>query len=106
MGNSKFMDGVLWGMLIGGVGVFLFGTKKGKKLLDIITQEGAEGLNKVISEIEEEMEDVSDESSPDAPKTDEELKVIAKDSKKETLPLYASQKPKIRRFFSSSRKSL
>lgn len=43
--NNKgggFFSGFLWGMIIGATIVFLLGTKKGKRLLKIISEEGLE----------------------------------------------------------------
>ncbi len=42
--EGKFSTGFLIGVLIGAAIVFLFGTKKGKKLLDIVSEEGLEGI--------------------------------------------------------------
>ena len=47
--NSGFMGGFIFGALFGGIVVFLLATKKGKKLLMMLIEEGGEG----ISEIEE-----------------------------------------------------
>ena len=43
----------LWGLIIGGGAVFLFGTKKGKKILKTITEEGLE-LSELFGEEEDE----------------------------------------------------
>lgn len=43
------MGGFIFGALVGGILVFLLATKKGKKLLKMLIEEGGEG----ISEIEE-----------------------------------------------------
>jgi gas vesicle protein len=106
VGSNKFLDGVLWGMLIGGAAVFLFGTKKGKKLLDIITEEGAEGLNRVLEEIETKVEDIEDESLPDMRDNKEKVKAMIVEKFEQSLENHAHEKPKARRFFSSSKKSL
>ena|SRR3989344_3302812 len=70
--GNKFFDGLLWGAILGGGLVFLLGTKKGKKILKMITEEGVEGLSEILEaqmdedppageaenlEEEEEMED-------------------------------------------------
>ena len=106
MGNSRFMDGLLWGMLIGGTAVFLFGTKKGKRLLDILTEEGVDGFNKVLHEIETEMEDVEDEVEPEARTKKEKINDLITQKLEKNEVNYSSSKPKMKRFFSSSRKSL
>lgn len=59
--GGGFFNGFLLGALIGGGAVFLLGTKKGKKLLKIITEGGLEG----ISEIEDVIEDMQEEKELD-----------------------------------------
>ncbi len=57
--GNKFFEGFIWGAIIGGAIVFLMGTKKGKKLLKAITQEGVGNLADIIDEgiDEDEFED-------------------------------------------------
>lgn len=50
--NSRFSDGLLLGMLLGGAVVFLLGTKKGNKILKALTENGWEGLGDIAREIE------------------------------------------------------
>ena len=38
----------MWGAIIGGGLVFILGTKKGKKILKMITEEGVEGLSEIL----------------------------------------------------------
>jgi hypothetical protein len=52
MGNSRFSDGLLLGMLVGGAAVFLLGTKKGNKILKAVTENGWEGLSDIAKELE------------------------------------------------------
>ena len=65
--SNKFLDGFLWGFIIGGAVVFLIGTKKGKKLLKAITEEGMGGISDIIDgglmdeEAEDDYEDVEDD---------------------------------------------
>lgn len=54
--GGKFMNGLIWGALIGAGLVFLLGTKKGKKLLRYLTEEGLEGAS-ALSDLIEEVED-------------------------------------------------
>ena len=57
MGNNhggRFSDGFLLGAIFGGVAVFLLGTKKGKKILKTITEEGFEGLGEIAKDLEKE----------------------------------------------------
>lgn len=66
--SNKFFDGFLWGLIIGGAVVFLIGTKKGKKLLKAITEEGMGGISDIIDgglvdeEADDDYEDVEDEA--------------------------------------------
>lgn len=52
--GGGFLNGLLLGLLIGGGAVFLFGTKKGKRLLKLITEEGLEGISELENFIEDE----------------------------------------------------
>lgn len=57
MGNNhggRFSDGFLLGAIFGGVAVFLLGTKKGKKILKAVTEDGLAGLGEVARELENE----------------------------------------------------
>ena len=44
------MDGFILGVIIGALGVFLFGTKSGKNLVKIISEQGLEGLSNLMEE--------------------------------------------------------
>lgn len=50
MGQSRFSDGFLLGLIVGGGIALLFTTKKGNKVLKAVSEEGFEGLNKFIEE--------------------------------------------------------
>lgn len=72
--NNKFFDGFLWGAIIGGGLVFILGTKKGKKILKMITEEGVEGLSEILEaqmdegDSEEDGEEIENEEvSPEEP---------------------------------------
>ncbi len=52
--GGNFFNGLLLGALIGGGVVFLLGTKKGKKLLKTITEEGLEGMSQFEDFVEDE----------------------------------------------------
>ena len=60
-GGNRFFDGFLWGAIIGGGIVFLLGTKKGKKLLKTISEEGVEGLSNLLEEKIEQEEDFEEQ---------------------------------------------
>ena len=44
MNDNKFTTGLLLGLILGGGAVFLLGTKTGKNLLKIISEQGMDGL--------------------------------------------------------------
>lgn len=72
-GGNKFFDGFLWGAVLGGGLVFLLGTKKGKKILEMITEEGVEGLSEILeSQIDEEGLEEDEGEMEDGGKTPEE----------------------------------
>lgn len=48
--NSRFFDGFMLGVIVGALGVFLFGTKSGKNLMKIISEQGLEGLANLMQE--------------------------------------------------------
>lgn len=50
MGNSRFSDGFLFGLIIGGAAVFLLGTEKGNKILKALADEGFEGITDLIDD--------------------------------------------------------
>jgi len=64
-GGNRFFDGFLWGAIIGGGIVFLLGTKKGKKLIKTITEEGVEGFSNLLQEQIEQEEDYEEEQEED-----------------------------------------
>jgi hypothetical protein len=53
MGNGRFSDGLLFGAILGGAAVFLLGTKKGNRVLKVLTEEGMAQFNDILEEIEE-----------------------------------------------------
>lgn len=52
--GSRFSDGFLLGLLLGGAIVFLLGTDKGKKVLKLLTSEGGLALENVLRELDGE----------------------------------------------------
>lgn len=60
-GNGKFTDGLLLGALLGGAAVFLLGTKKGNKVLKIITEEGIAGFSSLVEDFEDHRNGVTPE---------------------------------------------
>lgn len=76
-GNS--FKSFLLGALIGGAAVYLLGTKKGRKLLQTVVENGLEGA----SEIEELLEENYEEEIPPA-KKEESSPPVSEPSKNET----------------------
>lgn len=104
MGNSnKFLDGVLWGLLIGGAAVFLFGTKKGNKILKTITEEGTQSLNNVLNDLEESVAEAENEILSDKDKIYEKEVNTFSDNHLQDISKI-KEKPKPKRFFRSSKK--
>lgn len=64
MNNSRFSNGLLLGLILGGGAVFLLGTKTGKNILRIISEEGFEGLVSLLEEYE--LADVEEDGDADA----------------------------------------
>ncbi len=74
--NNKFFDGFLWGAIIGGGLVFILGTKKGKKILKMITEEGVEGLSEILeAQMDKDEEDLEDEEASGIDEVVEEPKI-------------------------------
>lgn len=91
----------LFGALIGGGIVFLLGTKKGKQLLKVITEEGLDGIaniGDIVEDVEDEYEDQGIiENNPVV----EEVKKTEQVVKEELI----EQKPTgVKRFFKGTRK--
>lgn len=55
--SSAFLNGFLWGVVLGAGVVFFFGTKKGKKILRNISEQGSEVFSGLEDYIEEEEDD-------------------------------------------------
>jgi len=74
--NNRFFDGFLWGAIIGGGLVFLLSTKKGKKLLKTITEEGVGGLSEILEAQMDEGEETEDSEGEEMERVVEEPKII------------------------------
>lgn len=55
--NGRFLDGFMIGALIGGTAIFLLGTKKGNKVLKVLSEGGIEGLTEMLTDFEEGVEE-------------------------------------------------
>lgn len=85
--GSRFFDGFLLGLIIGGLAVFLLGTKSGKQILKKLSEEGLSGIEDLVEKYEKAEESVE---------VDEDL-----DEKVETVesePVTVEVKPKKRLF--------
>lgn len=71
--NGTFMNGFVWGLLLGSIVVFLLGTKKGKKLLKILTEEGIEGM----AELGELINDFGQQDEETIPEKKNERDVVS-----------------------------
>lgn len=88
--GNNFFSGFLLGVLVGGVIVFILGTKKGKKLLEAISEEGKENIASILNKASKI--DNWDEES------DDEEVMSGGEFKEKNNPI-EMVKPKIRRFF-------
>lgn len=52
--GGSFSNGFLWGLIVGAAIVFLLATKKGRRLLKTITEDGFEGLTDLYDLFDEE----------------------------------------------------
>lgn len=91
-GGGKFLPGFILGAIIGAGIVFLFGTKKGKKLLKLITEEGIGNFSDLLEE-EEDIKEYNESKSVEV-----ETKKETNDSLK-TETNGENKKPQVHRFF-------
>lgn len=93
--NNNFFSGFLLGALIGAAIALLLVTKKGKKILKAISEEGEGKISNILNKIEKsvDLEDEILEASDD-----EEIETSAprREVVKKTV---IEDKPKVRRFF-------
>ena len=106
--GGKFFNGFLLGLLVGAALVFLFGTKKGKKLLKAISEEGAENISNILEKADksanlkdEELDEIVEKPSftslsPQASDGHGKPEGQGEFAVKETA---IEEKPKVRRFF-------
>ncbi len=89
--GNNFFSGFLLGALVGAAIVFLLGTKKGKKILKAISEEGAGNISSILDKIDKSV-DLQDETMDDG----DDYVSGESSSSKEAV---ARHKPKIKRFF-------
>lgn len=98
-GNGFFI-GFLLGALIGGALIFLLGTKKGKQLLDKISEEKLENISNFLEEVGQDKAEELDKTS------EEEIAPVRKPTfinvsmvRPEEQESIREEKPRARRFF-------
>jgi hypothetical protein len=100
--DGKFSIGFLMGLLLGGGVVFLLGTRTGKNILKIISEQGLDGVLNLLEEYNfsdlEEFEEVESEESDFAEATSDKSEGQDKEESDE-----APKSPK-KRFFKRVRK--
>ena len=69
--NGRFFDGFLLGALAGGAAIFLLGTKKGNKVLKVLSDGGFEGLSEIFSDFGEGVEEGIKNTTKDIEKREE-----------------------------------
>lgn len=96
--NNRFFDGFLLGIIVGALAVYLFGTKSGKNLVKVLSEQGLEGLSDLMEN--QETEDMEEEFEDESPQVIEAIKNKAKATKSnlENEPHVAEKAPK-KRFF-------
>ncbi len=86
--GSNFFSGFLLGVVVGAAVVFLLGTKKGKRLLKAISEEGLDNISNIL-------EEADGTTGLKTNKEDEKITPKRKIIVRET----AEEKPRVRRFF-------
>lgn len=96
--SSGFMNGLVMGLLLGGGAVFLLGTKRGKKLLKVISEEGLEGMSGLGELLENKFDYIKDMDEEDL---EEEMLEAKENNKNEKSSEEApkSLHSKAKRFF-------
>ena len=103
--DSKFSTGFLIGIIIGGGLVFLLGTKTGKNLLKIVSEQGLDGLIGLLEEydLDDLIEVEQDEGVSQETGSNPSSNGLAKEKTKEVYEEVSNQAPK-KRFFKRVRR--
>lgn len=96
--ENKIPTGFLLGLVIGGGLVFLLGTRTGKNLLKIVTDQGLDGLLNLLEEY-----DLNDLGEYEEVEKEEEADITQHDDK-EPKESNGENKPAKKRFFKRIRK--
>jgi gas vesicle protein len=103
--GNNFLAGFVLGAVVGAGLVFLVGTKKGKKILKSLSEEGMENISQILEradkavgmdEFEEDEEDASPKTKPSNSNKKQPLSGRLDDIKDEVI---STVKPKAKRFF-------
>lgn len=86
--GNNFFSGFLLGVLVGAGLVFLLGTKRGKKLLKMLSEKGLDNVSNILKDEDVTMD--PDESYGDSGENTPKKEATAKD---------VEGKPRVRRFF-------
>lgn len=89
--GNNFFSGLLLGILVGGVLVFLLGTERGKKILKTISEKGLGDISNILDD--EDKSVVPDEAIKKPRKQNIQTREFA--VKEEPI----EEKPRVRRFF-------
>lgn len=97
-GGNKFLNGFLLGALIGAGAVFLLSSKKGKKILKTLSEEGLDNISDLLQEQEEVVEnDEEDEKANSVNNSQQNQK--EQNGGLDHNADQKEQKPFVRRFF-------
>ena len=100
--GNNFFSGFLLGVLVGAAVVFLLGTKKGKRLLKTISEEGVDNISNILEEASssEELDEI-EEKPPfaKAPHSAEASRGKSEGQGEFAIKEKTFEKPKVRRFF-------
>ncbi|OGH24087.1 MAG: hypothetical protein A3B47_04430 [Candidatus Levybacteria bacterium RIFCSPLOWO2_01_FULL_39_24] len=96
--DNNFFSGFLLDALVGGIVVFLLRTKKGKKILRAISEEGAENVSGILHKIDKSVA-LPDELTDEEPSFAGVATKAESASKPEEQKEVVEEKPKVRRFF-------
>ena len=106
--DNRFSYGFLLGLIIGGGAVFLLGTKTGKNILKIISEEGLEGITKILEEYDlnpVEVDEFEDEEEVEVePKVQQSKTNGHARTSFEKEEVEVKETPSKRRFFKRGRK--
>lgn len=100
--SGGFFSGFLWGALLGAGAVLLLNTKKGKKLLKTLTEEGADGIANLEEFIEEAIGEK--EEAVTVPKTSPTNGQARRTTKPADPPIVQKVLTSPRRFFKGIKK--